>query len=118
MVTNGKTNAVSHEQPGPRLAGLALGLGGRGEAALVGHVAVCVTCTAHLEDLVAMAGTLSLLAPEADPPSGFEGRVLEGARARPLLVALRAPLRAPPGAACRSGRALFSSLVRRSGDCP
>ena len=84
MVTNGKTNAVSHEPPGPRLAGLALGLGGREEAALVVHIALCVTCAAQLEDLVAVANTLSLLAPEADPPSGFEGRVLEGARAQAL----------------------------------
>jgi hypothetical protein len=84
MVTNWKTNAVSHEPPGPRLAGLALGLRGREEAALVGHIAVGVTCAAHLDDLVALAGMLSLLAPEADPPSGFEGRVLEGARARAL----------------------------------
>ncbi len=84
MVTNGKPNAVSHKPPGPRLAGLALGLRGRGEAELVGHIAICVTCAAHLEDLVAVAGTLSLLAPEADPPSGFEGRVLEAARARAL----------------------------------
>ncbi len=91
MVTNGKTNAVPHEPLGPRSAGLALGLGGPGQTALVGHVAVCVTWATRLEDLAAVAGTLSLLAPEADPPSGFEGRVLEAARARPLLVALRAP---------------------------
>jgi hypothetical protein len=84
MVTNGKNNTASHERPGPRLAGLALGLRGREEAALAGHIAVCVTCAAHLDDLVAVAGMLSLLAPEADPPSGFEERVLEGARARAL----------------------------------
>ncbi len=87
MVTNGRTNAVAHEPPGPRLAGLALGLRGPREAELVGHIAICVTCAAHLEDLVAVADTLSLLAPEADPPFGFEGRVLEGARARPFLRA-------------------------------
>jgi hypothetical protein len=84
MVTNGKAKAVPHEQLGLRLAGLALGLDEPGQAALAGHVAVCVTCAAHLEDLVAVAGALSLLAPEADPPSGFEGRVLEAARARAL----------------------------------
>lgn len=84
MVTNGKTNAASHEPPGLGLAGLALGLQGRGEVELVGHIAICATCAAHLEDLVAVAGTLSLLAPEADPPSGFEGRVLEVARAQAL----------------------------------
>jgi hypothetical protein len=83
MVTNGKTNAVSHE-PGPRLAGLALGLREPGQAALLGHIAICVTCAAHLEDLVAVADGLSLLAPEADPPSGFDGRVLAAARARAL----------------------------------
>jgi hypothetical protein len=84
MVTNGKTNAVSHEQFGLSLDGLALGLGGPGPAALVGHVAICSTCAARLEDLVAVAGTLSLLAPEADPPPGFVERVLEAARARAL----------------------------------
>jgi hypothetical protein len=84
MVTNDKTNAVPHEQLGRRLAELAVGLGGPGKGALVGHVAICVTCAAHLEDLVAVADTLSLLAPEADPPPGFEGRVLEAARARAL----------------------------------
>ena len=117
MVTNGKPNAVSHKPPGPRLAGLALGLRGRGEAELVGHIAICVTCAAHLEDLVAVAGTLSLLAPEADPPSGFEGRVLEAARAGSARCR-EGTLRAWPGAACCSGRALFSSLARRSGDFP
>jgi hypothetical protein len=84
MVTNGKNNAVPHEQFGLGPDGLALGLGGPEEAARVGHIAVCATCAAQLEDLVAVAGTLSLLAPEADPPPGFEGRVLEAARARAL----------------------------------
>jgi hypothetical protein len=84
MVTNSKTKAVAHGQFGPRLAGLALGLRGPGQVALVGHIAVCVTCAAQLEDLVAVADTLSLLAPDADPPSGFEGRLLESARARAL----------------------------------
>lgn len=84
MVANGKTKAVPHEQFGPRLAELALGLRGPGQDTLVGHVAVCVTCAAHLEDLVAVATTLSLLAPEVDPPSGFERRVLDAARARAL----------------------------------
>jgi hypothetical protein len=84
MATYSKTKAVAHGQFGPRLAGLALGLAGPGQLALVGHVAVCGPCTADLEDLVAVAATLSLLAPEADPPSGFEGRVLESARARGL----------------------------------
>ena len=91
MATYSKSKAVAHEQSGLRLAGLALGLRGPGQVALVGHVAVCGTCTADLEDLVAMAGTLSLLAPEVDPPSGFEGRVLEGARARPFLTLRAGP---------------------------
>ncbi len=84
MVTNGKNKTVTHEQSGLKLAGLALGVRGPGQVALVGHVAVCGACTADLEGLVAVADTLSLLAPEADPPSGFEGRLLEVARARAL----------------------------------
>jgi hypothetical protein len=84
MVTNGNTNAVRHEPPGLGLAGLALGLSGPGPAELAGHVAVCVTGAAHLDDLMAVAGPLALLAPEADPPSGFAERVLERARARAL----------------------------------
>jgi hypothetical protein len=84
MVTHGKNKTVAHEQCGLRLAGLALGLRGPGQVALVGHVAVCGACTADLEDLVAVADTLSLLAPEADPPSGFVQRVLVGARAQSL----------------------------------
>jgi hypothetical protein len=84
MVTKDNSTAVPHEQLGLRLAGLALGLRQPGHVALVGHVAACSTCAANLEDLVTVAGTLSLLAPEADPPSGFEGRVLEHARAQAL----------------------------------
>ena len=101
MVTNGRTNAVAHEQPGLSLAGLALGLRGRGEAELVGHIAICGTCTAHLEDLVAVADTLSLLAPEADPPSGFEARLLESAAARPSASCPEGTLRTRPDAVCR-----------------
>ncbi len=79
-----RTTAVPHEQLGPRLAELALGLAGPGQAALLGHVARCATCATHLEDLVAVAEALSVLAPEADPPPGFEGLVLKAARARAL----------------------------------
>jgi hypothetical protein len=84
MVRNGRTTAVPHEQFGPGLAGLALGLAGPGQAALLGQLARCATCTTNLEDLVAVATALSVLTPEADPPSGFEGLVLEAARARAL----------------------------------
>jgi hypothetical protein len=89
MATDGKASAAPPGQLGPQMAGpkragRAAGPGGPGPAALVGPVALCVSCAAHLEDLVAVAGALSLLAPEADPPPGFEGRVLEAARARAL----------------------------------
>ena len=71
MVTNGKTNAVTHEQSGLRLAGLALGLRGPGQSRPESGMwpFAAPPQDPHLEDLVAVADTLSLLAPEADPPS-------------------------------------------------
>jgi hypothetical protein len=84
MVNNARAGAAPHDPSGPGLAGLALGLRQPGQGALAGHVAGCATCAARLQELVAVADGLSLLAPAADPPSGFEERVLEAARARAL----------------------------------
>ena len=40
----------------------------------------CADCAARLRDLVAIADGLLLLAPEVDPPAGFDQRVLERAK--------------------------------------
>lgn len=57
---------------------LALGIAdGEDRARALDHLAGCAGCRAHLERLSAVADELALLAPAADPPPGFEQRVVE-----------------------------------------
>jgi hypothetical protein len=51
-------------------------LDGAGRADVLDHVAGCVGCRAELRELVTVADGLLLLAPEAEPPPGFETRAL------------------------------------------
>ncbi len=44
--------------------------------ALLSHAASCPACEAHLNELAGVADRLLLLAPEAEPPAGFEAAVL------------------------------------------
>ena len=44
--------------------------------ALVDHAVACRRCQARLDDLVAVGDRLVLLAPQVDPPAGFETRAL------------------------------------------
>ena len=76
---------------------------------LLDHAASCARCQARLDDLIALTERLLLVAPQIDPPAGFEGRTLErmGARARDRRAGgdLRAqPGRSAPLAALRAGR--------------
>lgn len=82
MVRTRRAETVSHDQFRAQLAELALGLlQGRQQTCLLQHVAYCGGCAAHLQDLVTVAdGLLWLLAPEVDPPIGFDRRVWERAR--------------------------------------
>jgi hypothetical protein len=60
------------------LAELALGiLSGRDRSELLGHVGSCSRCAAELERLSIVADTLLQLAPEIEPPLGFELRLAE-----------------------------------------
>ncbi len=55
------------------LAELALGiLTGRDRAATLAHVESCANCAEELEQLARAADAVVLVAPEADPPIGFE----------------------------------------------
>jgi hypothetical protein len=55
------------------LAELALGiLTGRERVALLAHVESCASCAEELEQLARAADAVVLVAPEADPPIGFE----------------------------------------------
>src|SRR4029079_4682040 len=62
---------------------LALGvLGGAERAEAIMHVNECARCQALVNELSEAAGALPLLAPEIEPPFGFEQRVLSSGRAR------------------------------------
>jgi hypothetical protein len=55
---------------------LALGtLDGADRAEVLLHVAGCAPCQRYVSELAGVADTLTRLAPEAEPPAGFAGRV-------------------------------------------
>jgi len=59
---------------------LAIGVApGDDRARALGHLALCPRCRTELESVTATADALLLLAPEREPPPGFESRVLAGA---------------------------------------
>jgi Putative zinc-finger len=63
---------------------LALGvLGGAERAEVVAHVNGCARCQAYVLELTEAADALPLLAPEAEPPLGFETRVMSRIQAGP-----------------------------------
>jgi len=82
-------SAASFSEPGPTSisgcellqsvsAELALGsLTGSERSAALAHVDDCQPCRQLVEELTAAADSLLLIAPEADPPAGFEVRLLE-----------------------------------------
>lgn len=63
--------------PGDELVDLVLGNAeGPRRTAMVAHLARCAACRAELDALTADVGTLLTLAPEVQPPLGFEQRAL------------------------------------------
>ena len=52
-------------------------LSGRRRALVLDHLETCAHCVAESESLADVADTLLWLAPQADPPLGFETRVIE-----------------------------------------
>lgn len=64
-------------------AELVLGtLDGETRAAVVAHLASCAECRDEVASLARVADTLWLSAPEAEPPAGFETKVLRAVRPR------------------------------------
>jgi len=60
------------------LIAFALGtLSGRSRSLVLDHLETCAHCTAESESLADVADTLLWLAPQAEPPMGFETRVIE-----------------------------------------
>lgn len=89
-----------HSLPPPHVdevAGeLVLGLvSGTERSAALAHVLACGRCRALVEDLSRSVDSLLLLAPRAEPPEGFESRVLD---MLPPTVARRRPRLAAAGA--------------------
>ena len=62
-------------------------LTGNDRAVALDHLTSCDKCRALVADLASVADTLLLLAPEVEPPSGFESRVV--ARVTPVPVRRR-----------------------------
>jgi hypothetical protein len=75
---------------GQVLPELALGItDGEQRGLALEHLAGCPDCRRELEELSGVADDLLMLAPEREPPAGFEARVLE------RLMAKQAPARRP-----------------------
>src|SRR3954447_26910346 len=67
----------------PVLPELALGIAdGEERAAALEHVATCTACGRELDELPAVADDLMALAPQEEPPAGFEARVLDRLKLR------------------------------------
>src|SRR5918992_549610 len=84
---------------------LAIGVAsGDDRARALGHLARCIRCRSELESVTKAADALLLLAPEREPPTGFESRVLVGYRTE------NAGQRPQPAA--RSRRRLRTAVLR------
>jgi hypothetical protein len=77
---------IPHQRYVAELSDLAVGvLDGRERAVVLEHVADCASCTAELEQLTAVVDSLVHVAPEAEPPIGFETRVLNRLQVSPSI---------------------------------
>lgn len=101
-------------------AELALGtVSGPDRAAALEHLAGCADCRAEVESLADVADSLLLLAPQAEPPLGFESRVTERLGASGLGLSSSRPRRrrlltVAAVAACILGVAVgFTGLYER-----
>lgn len=75
------------------LVELALGtLSGKDRAVALAHLETCARCSADVDELSAAADRMLHLAPEAEPPIGFEGRVFERLGLRPAPAGWKARL--------------------------
>ena len=96
---------------------VALGIAdGEERAWALDHLSDCAECRARLERLSATADELLLLAPGAEPPPGFDGRVADAIapprayRRPPLWRRMRLPVAAAIGAAALAAGAVWLAL--------
>jgi hypothetical protein len=98
-------------------------LGGAERAAALAHLEGCVACQQLVDTLAADADRLLMLAPSAEPPAGFQDRVLTSLTraARPVAPRARRSSRAVAMlavAACVAALALALSLGPSAGPAP
>jgi hypothetical protein len=98
-------------------------LGGAERAAALAHLEGCVACQQLVDTLAADADRLLMLAPSAEPPAGFQDRVLTSLThvARPVGPRARRTSRAVAmlaAAACVAALALALSLGPSAGPAP
>jgi anti-sigma factor RsiW len=101
------------------VAELVLGtLDGERRAAAAAHLATCAACRREVEELTRVTDALWLVAPEAEPPAGFESRVLRaaGRRGRPRALPRRVlPRRGASRGVVSRGVLSRGVLPRRAG---
>lgn len=81
----GLSCAEVHERAGEMGLGV---LVGDERAAVLEHLEDCAACRAVVEDMAELGDSLLLLGPEAEPPAGFESRLLDR-RAAPARLGAR-----------------------------
>ncbi len=91
---NDRTGDQGCEEYADDLAALALGaLGGRQRARILTHVESCPGCADELEHMARLSDTLVQVAPEIEPPLGFETRLFERMGVAPPAPARRRRMR-------------------------
>jgi hypothetical protein len=113
---------MSCEQTRAIAAELALGIAdGEQRAQALRHLAECADCRRAVEELTAIADELLTLAPEREPPAGFESRVLARMQpapepARPRRVRLWSRILVPVGAAAAAALAALAIALGATSD--
>jgi anti-sigma factor RsiW len=101
-------------------AELALGiLDGEQRAQALRHVAECRECRREVQELTAVADELLMLAPEREPPAGFESRVLARLQPPPAVARTRRQLRrafAPVAAAAAAAAIAAAAVLQTTSD--
>jgi hypothetical protein len=111
---------MSCERTDELAAELALGiLDGEQRARALRHLAECGECRRAVEELTAVADELAMLAPEREPPAGFESRVLARLQPPPAPARPRWRLRralAPIAAAAAAAAIAVAVVLQATGD--